>query len=112
MRIDATMLESLFTKARVSAPIDRDAADTADAADMAKANPFSFAAVSSYSGLPLRRPIRLEVNAEPYEESQGAGERVMVRVYLAAPRCVDYCGPEHDAESYCECGQLAQWRIG
>ena len=62
-----------------------------------------------------RRAIRLEISMELFHKYAGGnrtgqmGERVMATVYLAEPRCYGH-GTKHDVS--CECGPLAEKRIG
>src|ERR1700722_9908395 len=69
----------------------------------------------------LRRRVRLEIAAEGAEEISLASHpacskvvydnrRIVARAYLAEPRCV--VAARHGKDDVCECGPLAETRIG
>jgi hypothetical protein len=63
---------------------------------------------------PRRRRVRLEIAAEsPGCEVTRCHERIVARIWLAEPRCGhQFIGPHNHYGSGCECGPLAETRIG
>ena len=87
--IDNVILDSLMTWARLQAP---------------HVQPFTILPNHSFTG--ERRRVRLEISAMQ--------TRIMCRVYLAEPRCIDNHQFVETDKGYipCECGPLAETYIG